>query len=361
MSSAHSRRARRPGRDGGFTLIEVMVALAIVALGMSALLETLNVSAGNVAALRDKTVAEWIAMNKIADTRLTLNPPLLGTSEGDIDDCAHGTWHWRQDVTAVTAIPGLVSITVSVRRTGNAIPKDKSASQKSERGVFSGPATLGATRPLGSVTTLGVGSCIAAVAPGDSLGGPASLGLGAPASLGPASLGGSSLGGASPQLGTQSQAVRSLTGGPTSTSPGGNAGGAASGASGVFGSALSGPGAQSSGNSAGSNSSSSSNSTSSSSSSSSGGSNGPSWLVTLTGFRGNSLGAANGEMPNWSYSGFAGSPGANGPSNGTNPNGGGPFNNNGLNNGFNNGAGGSSGNGGFGPFQAPQTPGTPLP
>jgi general secretion pathway protein I len=42
---------------GGFTLIEVLVALAIVAIGMSAVLTALASSADTVNYLRDKTFA----------------------------------------------------------------------------------------------------------------------------------------------------------------------------------------------------------------------------------------------------------------------------------------------------------------
>src|SRR6185437_3088296 len=158
------------------------------------LLEALSVSADNVGALRDKTVAEWIAMNKIADARLALNAPNLGSSEGEIDNCATGSWHWRQEIDAVPAIPGLVSITVSVRRTGAATAKAGTTSRSAGAGL-GGRIELGPTRALGSVSAVGAAGCIATVAPGSSLGAPASLGaapsLGAPPSL------------STPQLGAQ--------------------------------------------------------------------------------------------------------------------------------------------------------------
>ena len=47
------RRAR-----GGFTLIEVLVALAIVAIGMAAVMGALSSSANTLSYLRDKTLAQ---------------------------------------------------------------------------------------------------------------------------------------------------------------------------------------------------------------------------------------------------------------------------------------------------------------
>ncbi len=108
----HMRRAAQ-----GFTLIEVLVALVIVAFGMGAVLAALSGSATNVAALREKTLAQWIALNRIADVRLSLQPPQIGTSEGDVKGFANGDWHWQQIVTNVQEIPGLAQVTVKVRRT----------------------------------------------------------------------------------------------------------------------------------------------------------------------------------------------------------------------------------------------------
>jgi general secretion pathway protein I len=116
------QRASTTAYTGGFTLIEVLVALMIVALGMGAVLSALSSSAFNVSALRDKTLAQWIALNRIADTRLSLQVPANGTTQGDIKNFGNGDWHWQQDVIALTQIPGLLQITVSVRRNAAATP-----------------------------------------------------------------------------------------------------------------------------------------------------------------------------------------------------------------------------------------------
>jgi general secretion pathway protein I len=100
----------------GFTLIEVLVALVIVAFGVGAVLSALSSSAVNVSALREKTLAQWVALNQIADVRLNLQAPQPGTSEGDVKNFANGNWHWQQIITAMDQIPGLMQITVKVQR-----------------------------------------------------------------------------------------------------------------------------------------------------------------------------------------------------------------------------------------------------
>jgi general secretion pathway protein I len=120
-----SRESMSGGR--GFTLIEVLVALAIVTVGMAALLGTLTSSADTVSYLRDKTFANWVALNQIAQVRISGQLPAPGKSDGD-SDFAGRKWHWQQEVTT-TQVPGMVRMDVSVR------PAD-TATTDSDRGWY---------------------------------------------------------------------------------------------------------------------------------------------------------------------------------------------------------------------------------
>jgi general secretion pathway protein I len=57
----------------GFTLVEVLVALVVVALGLAALMVAVQGAARTSGYLRDKTLAQWIGLNRIAEVRLTTN------------------------------------------------------------------------------------------------------------------------------------------------------------------------------------------------------------------------------------------------------------------------------------------------
>jgi general secretion pathway protein I len=100
-------------RARGFTLIEVLVALAIVAIGMAAVLEALTSSARTAIYLQEKTLAEWVALNRLEAVRLAGAPPATGTSN-DTLDYAGRSWEWRQKV-AGTRIQGMVQIRIDVR------------------------------------------------------------------------------------------------------------------------------------------------------------------------------------------------------------------------------------------------------
>jgi type II secretion system protein I len=92
----------------------VLVALAIVAIGMAAVLEVLTSSANTTVFLQDKTFAQWAALNRLETVRLSGNVPTVGTSSDDVT-YAGRSWEWQQKVTNVTRIKGMVQIEVDVR------------------------------------------------------------------------------------------------------------------------------------------------------------------------------------------------------------------------------------------------------
>jgi general secretion pathway protein I len=87
------RRRSRAEHSRGFTLIEVMVALVIVAMGLAALMITVSSTARTSGYLRDKTIAQWIALNRLTEVRLNLNKFGPNTDAGEVN-FANRTWHY---------------------------------------------------------------------------------------------------------------------------------------------------------------------------------------------------------------------------------------------------------------------------
>ncbi len=77
----------------GFTLIEVMVALVIIAIALSALLSTSGTQARNVGYLKQKTLAHWVAMNAMTEIQINKTFPELGDKKGSAN-MANKTWYW---------------------------------------------------------------------------------------------------------------------------------------------------------------------------------------------------------------------------------------------------------------------------
>jgi general secretion pathway protein I len=83
--------ASRPA--AGFTLVEVLVALMVVAIGLAALMVAVSGTARTSGQLRDKTIAEWIALNRLAEVRLNLTKYGQNTDTGELD-FANRKWHY---------------------------------------------------------------------------------------------------------------------------------------------------------------------------------------------------------------------------------------------------------------------------
>ncbi len=83
--------------DGaGFTLVEVMVALAVVAVALPALLMSLYQQVDSTAYLRDKSLAAMVAANKLAELRIIsrARQSLLQGRDSGVAELADREWYW---------------------------------------------------------------------------------------------------------------------------------------------------------------------------------------------------------------------------------------------------------------------------
>ena len=98
-------RDRPPTAQQGFTLIEVLAALVIVSLGMLGVIQAVSQTASNSVYLRDKTLAHWIAMNRLTEVRMAQAAPSVAKTSDELD-YAGRRWRWTLDVqeTGITSM-----------------------------------------------------------------------------------------------------------------------------------------------------------------------------------------------------------------------------------------------------------------
>lgn len=73
----------------GFTLIEVLVALAIVAIALGAGFRAAGALTNNAQRLTDVTAAQWCADNQLTELKLTRQFPSIGEIDFSCDQLGH--------------------------------------------------------------------------------------------------------------------------------------------------------------------------------------------------------------------------------------------------------------------------------
>jgi general secretion pathway protein I len=121
------------GGQHGFTLLEVLIALAIVALSVGALLGTVTSSASNVIYLRNKTLAEWVALNRLTEIRIAKLMPDKGKRTGNAE-MGGQRWQWEEEVVELP-VKGMFRIDVRARPTGETVNDTKPVAAPSSQTV----------------------------------------------------------------------------------------------------------------------------------------------------------------------------------------------------------------------------------
>jgi len=107
----------------GFTLIEVLIALLVFGLIATAAAEVGSQYISSYERVRDKTLASWLADNRINEIRLQENIPGISENSKDTD---FGSYRWRV-TTAILATAEAkmrrVEVTVARYREEGAAPE----------------------------------------------------------------------------------------------------------------------------------------------------------------------------------------------------------------------------------------------
>ena len=108
------RHAR--GGASGFTLIEVMVALAVFSLAALALIRLEGATIRSTALLSDTVLAQMVARNVAVEAITAPSPPALGRA-GGVEQNGGRAWRWIRDVRR-TGDSQVLRIDVAVLDTG---------------------------------------------------------------------------------------------------------------------------------------------------------------------------------------------------------------------------------------------------
>lgn len=138
-------------KSRGFTLIEVMVAVFIIALGIGALLTTLVSAADTVGYLRDKSFAQWIALNRLSELRLSTGRHEAGVMR-DAVEYAGAQWLYEQQISDA-GIAGLLRVDVRVARAPEDAGTDEPDTEAEFHPLGSAVGFIGTTPMRGSGLT----------------------------------------------------------------------------------------------------------------------------------------------------------------------------------------------------------------
>ena len=90
-------KSRAVCRHDGFTLIEVLVALAIVVVSFVALYAVVLQMVRSTTFMQEKTIASWVAFDRITELRIAENYPATGNSEGEVE-MGGSIWLYRTEI-----------------------------------------------------------------------------------------------------------------------------------------------------------------------------------------------------------------------------------------------------------------------
>lgn len=102
-------------KQTGFTLIEVLLALAVIAIALTALIKATSQTVVNTARIKDKSISHWVAMQGIAAIQLDALPVSPNKKITQVTTFLGQRWYWQAMLTN-TLIPHVMQITITVSK-----------------------------------------------------------------------------------------------------------------------------------------------------------------------------------------------------------------------------------------------------
>jgi general secretion pathway protein I len=103
----------------GFTLIEVLLALAVIAIALTALLKATSENTSFTNRLKEKSIKHWVAMQGVASIQLGLVPLNVNQQSTQTASMLGRTWYWRALVTS-TPVKHMNKIRIEVSESRDA-------------------------------------------------------------------------------------------------------------------------------------------------------------------------------------------------------------------------------------------------
>ena len=104
---------RRHKKPTGFVLVEVLVALAILAIPLTAIIYAVSQAIETTAALRDRSIAMWVAQDRLTIHRIERDWPSLKTTTGT-SEMVGRNWRWQEKVIS-TPVAQLRRVEIEIR------------------------------------------------------------------------------------------------------------------------------------------------------------------------------------------------------------------------------------------------------
>jgi general secretion pathway protein I len=115
-SAVEARAVRHQSPIRGFTLLEVLVALAIVAIALTAAVRAAGVSLDSSAQVKERMFATWIAQNRLAELTARHTFPELGSRTGPAAQAGRNfTW---EEIVGPTPNDSFRRVEIRVRAEG---------------------------------------------------------------------------------------------------------------------------------------------------------------------------------------------------------------------------------------------------